>query len=141
MCAGGRLGTKMNTISKTMLAAVAMVAWVGQPMAGTIHSPAGIWITNGGESKYELTLCGDGDDLCAKMIWVNNSELGQKLKPYLGEAMLVTAPRVATQKWRGRITLQGQTVNGSVEILDANNIHVRGCAGALCQGVELIRVK
>lgn len=129
---------------KTILRAFSVVAVAGvlasQALAATIHSPAGTWVTNGGESKYELTLCGDGDDLCAKMIWVNDSELGQKLRPYLGEAMLVTAPRVATQKWRGQITLHGRTVKGSIEIVDANNIHVRGCEGALCQGVELIRV-
>ena len=130
----------MKTISRAFSIAVVAGVLAGPALAGTIHSPAGLWVTNGGESKYELTLCGDGDDLCAKMVWVNDTELGQKLRPYLGEAMLVTAPRVATQKWRGQITLQGRTVKGSIEILDANNIHVRGCEGALCQGVELIRV-
>lgn len=130
----------MKTIARMLPAAVA-AALFGPAMAATIHSPAGVWITNGGESKYELTLCGDGDDLCAKMIWANDSTLGRKLKRYVGEHMLVTAPRVATQKWRGDITIQGVTVNGSVEILDADNIHVRGCSGLLCQGVELLRVK
>ena len=52
-----------------------------------------------------------------------------------------TAAGVATQKWRGAFTIQGVTVYGSVEFLDADNIHVRGCSGMLCQGVELIRVK
>jgi len=131
----------MKTISRAFSVVAVAGVLAGPAMAATIHSPVGIWVTNGGESKYELTLCGDGDDLCATMIWVNETELGQKLKPYLGEAMLVTAPRVATQKWRGQITLQGHTVKGSIEIRDANNIHVRGCEGALCQGVELIRVK
>ncbi len=131
----------MKTIAKTMLAAAVIAAWAGPSVAATIHSPAGVWITNGGESTYELTLCGDGDDLCARMIWTNDSTLGRKLRRYVGEHMLVTAPRVATQKWRGAITIQGVTVNGSVEILDADNIHVRGCSGMLCQGVELIRVK
>jgi uncharacterized protein (DUF2147 family) len=130
----------MKTFLRAVSAAAIATLVGGQAMAATIHSPVGIWVTNGGESKYELTLCGDGDDLCAKMIWVNDTALGQKLKPYLGEAMLVTAPRVATQKWRGQITLQGHTVKGSIELRDANNIHVRGCEGALCQGVELIRV-
>ena len=122
-----------------MVAAAALLG--GGALAAPIHSPAGIWITNGGESKYELRLCGDGDDLCATMVWVNDSELGQKLRPYLGEAMMEAAPRVATQKWRGRITLQGRQVQGSIELLDANNIHVRGCEGAMCQGVELLRVE
>lgn len=130
----------MKTSSRAFWAVAVAGVLAGPAMAATIYSPAGIWVTNGGESKYELTLCGDGDDLCAKMIWVNESELGQKLKPYLGEAMLVMAPRVATQKWRGQITLQGRTVKGSIELLDADNIHVRGCEGMLCQGVELIRV-
>lgn len=132
----------MKIAARALLAA-AVVAGAGGPAlaAGQVHSPVGIWITNGGESKYELTLCGDGDDLCAQMIWANNSELGRKLKRYVGEHMLVQAPRVATRKWRGQITIQGFTVNGSVEILDADNIHVRGCQGMLCQGVELIRVE
>lgn len=130
----------MKTILRAVSAFAAVGMFAGPAMAAPIQSPAGIWVTNGGESKYELTLCGDGDDLCAKMIWANDSELGQKLKAYVGEAMLVTAPRVATQKWRGQITLYGRTVKGSIELRDANNIHVRGCEGLLCQGVELIRV-
>jgi uncharacterized protein (DUF2147 family) len=130
----------MKTIPRAAAAAALVLLLAGPALAAPIHSPAGIWVTNGGESKYELTLCGDGDDLCARMIWVNDTELGQKLKPYLGEVMLVTAPRVATQKWRGQITLHGHKVKGSIELRDANNIHVRGCEGVLCQGVELIRV-
>lgn len=132
----------MKIAAKALLVAAMAAGAGGQALAaGKIHSPAGLWVTNGGESKYELTLCGDGDDLCAQMVWANDSELGRKLRRYVGEHMLVTAPRVATQKWRGQITIQGYTVNGSVELLDADNIHVRGCQGMLCQGVELIRVK
>ena len=65
-----------------------------------LNNPAGIWVTDGGESKYELTLCGDGDDLCGKLIWSNDNDLGTKLKPYIGQMMLVNAPRVANQEWR-----------------------------------------
>jgi uncharacterized protein (DUF2147 family) len=126
---------------RIMLAAVtALTMSAGVAGAASVNSPEGIWITNGGESKYEIKLCGDGDDLCAKMVWVNDTALGQKLKPYMGENLLLTAPRVANNKWRGQITMQGRTVKGSIELLDAKNIHVRGCEGMLCQGVELLKV-
>jgi uncharacterized protein (DUF2147 family) len=132
--------TMMKTILRAVLAVAVLGICAGQAVAAPIHSPAGIWITNGGESKYELTLCGDGDDLCAKMIWANDSELGQKLKPYLGTEMLVNAPRIANQVWRGKMNVQGNVVRGNIELRDANNIHIKGCNGAVCQTVELIRV-
>src|SRR5690606_7175948 len=121
--------------------AAGMLLVVPALAAAPLHSPAGTWVTNGGESKYEIRLCGDGDDLCAKMVWVNDTPLGQKLKPYLGESLLITAPRVANQKRCGTLTVQSQTMNGRYEPTEANNSHFRGCAGALCEGVELFRVE
>lgn len=124
---------------KTILAAAVLTLSAGIANAATIHSPEGTWVTNGGESKYEITLC-KGDAICAKMIWANDSALGAKLKQYVGKDALLELPRIGDQRWRGKIDWQGNVVRGTVDVTDANNIHIKGCNGAICQTVELIRV-
>lgn len=130
----------MRVASRLAAAVLAIGLGAGQAAGVTLYSPAGTWVTNGGESKYELRLCGDGDDLCAVMTWANDSDLGRKLKPFVGQNMVLEAPRIGDQLWRGRLTWQGHTVRGNIELRDRNTIHIKGCNGAVCQTVELLRV-
>lgn len=124
------------------VAVLAVAALLGsQAVAASLHSPSGTWITNGGESKYKLTLCGDGDDLCGILVWLRPDARNEATEKYLNKMLLNAAPRVASQKWRGQVSVAGRNFNGSITLLDANNIHIRGCEGALCQGIDLIRVK
>ena len=128
---------------RVWLAAVAAMAiGVSAAQAETIHNPEGTWVTNGGESKYQIELCGKrGDAICAKMIWADDSALGQRLKQYVGKTDILEVPRTGNQRWYGKLEWQGHVVRGTIDITDANNIHIKGCNGAACQTVELIRVK
>jgi uncharacterized protein (DUF2147 family) len=130
------------TFGRILLAAVAaLTIGVGTAQAERVHNPEGTWVTNGGESKYKIELCGkNGDAICAKMIWADDSALGQKLKAYIGREDIMEVPRIANQTWRGKLEWQGNVVRGTIDITDENNIHIKGCNGAVCQTVELIRV-
>jgi uncharacterized protein (DUF2147 family) len=130
----------MNSLKTVLAALTAVTMSAGIAHAATIHSPEGVWVTNGGESKYQITLCGDGDDICAKMIWADDSALGARLKQYVGKDAVIEVPRIGDQRWRGKIDWQGNVVRGTIDITDASNIHIKGCNGAVCQTVELIKV-
>ena len=129
----------MNSLKITLAALTALTMSAGIANAATIHSPEGVWVTNGGESKYQITLC-KGDAICGKMIWADNSALGAKLQQYVGKDAVIEVPRIGDQRWRGKIDWQGNVVRGTIDVTDANNIHIKGCNGAVCQTVELIRV-
>lgn len=130
------------TFGRTLLAAAAaLTIGVSAAQAERIYSPEGTWVTNGGESKYEISLCGRGDAICAKMVWADDSALGQKLKQYVGKTDVLEVPRTGNQRWYGKLEWQGHVVRGTIDLTDENNIHIKGCNGAVCQTVELIRVK
>jgi uncharacterized protein (DUF2147 family) len=131
------------SISRIVLAVAASMAMAaGAAQAETIHSPEGTWVTNGGESKYAITLCGKrGDSLCARMVWADDSDLGRKLKTYVGKDTLLEMARTGNQRWYGKIDFQGNVARGTLDLTDADNIHLKACNGAVCQTVELIRVQ
>ena len=124
-----------------LAAAAALTIGVGAAQAERIFSPEGTWVTNCGESKYQIDLCGKrGDAICAKMVWADDSQLGQRLKQYVGKSDVLEVPRIANQTWRGKLEWQGHVVRGTIDLTDEDNIHIKGCNGAVCQTVELIRV-
>lgn len=132
----------MNIAGTLLSAAMAVMLTTGAAQADTIHSPEGTWVTNGGESKYAITLCGKrGDSLCARMVWADDSSLGRKLKTYVGKDTLIEMARTGNQRWYGKIDFQGNIARGTLDLTDANNIHIKACNGAVCQTVELIRVE
>lgn len=125
-----------------LAAAAAMTIGASAAQAEQIFSPAGTWVTNGGESKYAIELCGKkGDAICAKLIWSDNSALGQKLKTYIGKDAMIELARTGNQRWYGKLDLAGNVARGTLDLTDENNIHIRACNGAACQTVELIRTK
>ena len=89
----------------------------GAALAETIHSPEGTWVTNGGESKYAITLCGKrGDSLGARMVWADDSDLGRKLKTYVGKDTLLEMARTGNQRWYGKIDFQGNVARGTLDL-------------------------
>ena len=131
----------MNPVRILVAATTILTLGVGAAQAERIYSPAGQWVTNGGESKYEISLCGKkGDAICARMIWADDSALGQKLKTYVGKDAMFEVPRTGNQRWYGKLDFQGNVVRGTLDLTDENNIHIKGCNGAACQTVELIRI-
>ncbi|RYE88303.1 MAG: hypothetical protein EOP19_01840, partial [Hyphomicrobiales bacterium] len=68
---GAQIEEGLMIFGRILLAVVtAMSIGVGAAQAEQIFSPAGNWVTNGGESKYAIELCGKrGDAICAKLIW------------------------------------------------------------------------
>ena len=131
------------TIGRILLAAVATLSIsMGAAQAEQIFSPAGTWVTNGGESKYAIELCGKrGDSICAKLVWADNSDLGNRLKTYIGKDAMIELARTGSQRWYGKVDLAGNVARGTLDLTDENNIHIRACNGAACQTVVLIRVK
>ncbi len=41
-------------------------------VAPTLASPVGVWEIEMRDSRYDVTLCGDGTQLCAELIWLGN---------------------------------------------------------------------
>ena len=90
-------GKTMNIAIKT-LGAISAAFLISGPALAEIYSPAGTWVTGPKDSRYEVTLCGDGDDMCGKLVWLQSPS--KELSPYLNKLVLDTAKRIGNQTWR-----------------------------------------
>ena len=103
-------------------------------------SPVGQWELTTGESRFNVTLCGDGTQLCAKLTWLRSDARTPDSEALLNKYVLLNAKMALTNKWRGEAQYQGETVKGTITMVDANTMTLDGCKGALCKLVKLKRI-
>ncbi len=103
-------------------------------------SPVGAWQMATGESKFEVSLCGDGTQLCAQLVWLRDDAKTPDTLPLLNHYVVMNAKMALTNKWRGEAQYQGETVKGTITMVDANTMTLDGCKGALCKLLQLKRV-
>lgn len=127
---------------RAYVAALAFSATVAASLtpAMAAQSPAGTWQTVTGESRFEVTLCGDGTQVCAKLVWLREDARTAENLPYLNNYVLKGARRALENKWRGEAEYKGEVVKGTLTLVDRNTITINGCKGALCQKFELTRI-
>jgi uncharacterized protein (DUF2147 family) len=127
---------------RSSIAAIAFVATVAVSLTPALaaQSPAGTWQTVTGESRFEVSLCGDGTQVCAKLVWLRDDARTPENLPYLNSYVLRDAARALENKWRGSAEYMGEVVKGTLTLVDGNTITINGCKGALCQKFELTRI-
>ena len=127
--------------NRTAIAAAAFVtAALSLSPAFAAQSPAGTWQTVTGESRFEVTLCGDGTQVCARLVWLREDARTPENLPYLNSYVLMGAKRALENKWRGSAEYMGETVKGTLTLVDSDTMTINGCKGALCQKFELTRI-
>ncbi len=124
---------------KLIAAAVVATALAIVP-AFAVQSPAGTWQTVTGESRFEVTLCGDGTEVCARLVWLRDDARSAENLGYLNSYVLKGAKRALENKWRGSAEYLGEVVKGTLTLVDGNTMTINGCKGALCQKFELTRI-
>lgn len=128
----------MSKLKFIATAIVATLLSIGPAFAG--QSPAGTWQTITGESRFEVTLCGDGTEVCARLVWLRDDARTAENLEYLDSYVLKGAKRALENKWRGSAEYMGEVVKGTLTLVDGNTITINGCKGALCQKFELTRI-
>ena len=129
----------MNKLIQTVSAACVLLGLAATPaFAG--QSPAGTWQTTSGESRFEVTLCGDGTQVCAQLVWLRDDARTSENLQYLNQYVLIGAKRAVENKWRGQAEYLGEVVKGTLTLVDGDTMTINGCKGALCQKFELNRL-
>ena len=131
----------MKHLTRTMIAAVAMgaILSVANAFANDL-SPIGSWQSAGGESRYEVTLCGDGTKLCARLTWLRADMRTAENLQYLNTYVVRGARSINTNKWQGTINYAGEKIGGSVVLVNANKMRLTGCKLLACQTLDFNRV-
>jgi len=104
-------------------------------------TPEGNWQAEDGDSRYLVTFCGDGTQLCALLTWINPNKINDRNQQYIDKYVIYQAKRTRPAEWRGDINIYGTIVGGSLKLLGSNVVKVTGCAYWLfCQSFLLKRI-
>lgn len=111
--------------------------------------PAGIWLTQAGDARIQISRCGGG--ICGKIVWLRDPIDSRTGRPQvddknpnpalaqrriIGLSILIGMQRVSANKWSGRIynADDGQIYTAHVTLQSAAALQVEGCVGVLCGG-------
>lgn len=122
----------------TKIAAAALAALLATaPVFAGAADPTGTWQADDGKSRYQVSYCGGGDALCAKLIWLRDQD--DKNRPYLNQ-VIVQGTQSAEDKWTGTVRHEGDVYSGTMVMTDEDSLKVNGCQGVFCKTVNLSRV-
>ena len=122
------------------IAAAALALCAAAPAFAQDLTPVGTWQTTSGESRYAVSYCGDGTQLCAKLIWLRKDARTPENLALLNTQVVQGARPTAENKWRGTVRYEGQTVSGSVTLVNEDRLSLRGCQLIACKKVDFVRV-
>ena len=125
---------------KTLATALVALGGLAAPSFAQDLNPTGTWQTTSGESRFSISYCGDGEQLCAKLTWLREDARTPENLALLNTYVVKGARPAEEGKWRGTVTYDGQTVTGSVTLKGADRLSVTGCQFIACKQLDFVRV-
>ncbi|SDG73914.1 DUF2147 domain-containing protein [Pelagibacterium luteolum] len=115
---------------KPLLATIsAALVMVPPALAQDLASPEGIWEIDSRDSRYQVELCGDdGQSLCGTLVWLAESAQSEENLQYMNSTIIDHAEPTGENSWNGRLSLWGQSANGTITQVSDDTIELEGCA-------------
>lgn len=126
-------------MKKLLVASVALLLMAGMATANQF-SPAGNWETSAGDSRFRVTLCGDGTELCAKLTWLRDDLRTEENLAYLNKYVVHRAKPSGPDTWEGTVDVYGEKATGSIKAVSDDRLRLTGCRAVLCQTLTFIRI-
>ncbi len=126
-------------LNDTLPAFVLLLATLAPAFPGDA-SPVGTWQSTSGESRYDVSLCGDGTELCARLTWLRDDARSAENLARLDTFVLRHAKPVADNEWRGVVTYAGRAAGGSLTLVGENTLTLHGCQFIACREVDFVRL-
>jgi uncharacterized protein (DUF2147 family) len=125
----------------SLCAAVAAMACSTLPLhAGDRLSPIGSWQISTGEARYKVVSCGDGGQICAKLVWLRDDARTAQNLQYLNHYVVTGALPKAVNQWSGTVSYEGENIGGSMTMLTSDRMRLTGCKLFGCKTLEFTRL-
>jgi len=109
------------------------------PVAAFADSSLGVYQTTDRKMDFGLSLCGSGKDLCVRLLAARGSADVPQTHPFIGKLAVDRAKPVGTNVWKGSMTVQGYTADGTLTLHPGTNFVMHGCTYVvICQDFTLI---
>jgi uncharacterized protein (DUF2147 family) len=130
----------MERLVKSIVAGLLAISLGLGPAGAQELSPVGQWKLDAGDSHYEIEYCGDGTQICAKVIYLGPSELNDKTRPYLNTYLVTGAKPTGPHKWQGIVSLYGDKVSGTMKQIGPDILSLTGCLFIFCKSFKMFRL-
>ena len=127
-------------LATKLAAAVLATICATAPVYALAGDPTGTWQTTTGESRYKVSYCGDGAQLCAKLVWLRDDARTQENLAYLNHYVVKGAAPAADNKWQGQVNYAGDTFAGTLTMTSTDSLKLNGCQGMFCKTMNFSRV-
>jgi hypothetical protein len=125
---------------KRTAAAALVLSLFSMPALAAGTSPAGAWQSTDGLARVQVSMCGDGTQLCARLTRLNGTARTPQNLSLLNSFVVAGAQRAALNLWLGTVHFGGQTAEGRIAMRGADDIVVSGCKLGMCKTMEFRRV-
>lgn len=122
------------------LALAAIVAAGISAAYGAELNPTGQWEVSTGESRYRISYCGEGHELCAKLTWLRDDARTDKNVALLNRYVVQHAKPGEENTWVGTMEYDGATYAATARLLSKNSLELKSCSGMLCRSFTLRRL-
>ncbi|MGV3490036.1 MAG: hypothetical protein ACO1OG_01825 [Devosia sp.] len=103
--------------------------------------PTGVWVAEK-NSDYAVSFCGpSGKDLCFELVGLRKNMDNPRNRPYLNTLIINRAKPNGANRWKGKMTLGGQSGEANIVMRGANSLNVKVCAMlVVCAEYAMTRV-
>lgn len=127
----------MAKLARFAIAGVMSIA----AMAPALASPAGIWELETRDTRFALEMCGDGSQVCGKLVWLSEADYNEQYKRYLDAPMANELRPVGNGRWSGDMLLFGYRMSGTLTQTSADEMTLQGCAFlVVCKSYQMFRM-
>jgi uncharacterized protein (DUF2147 family) len=128
-----------HKLKLSLLTVLTLGVAIGPSLAANFD-PRGVWQTTSGESRYRFEFCGDGSQLCATLVWLNEAAMKSPAAKQLGTYAFEGGKRRASNAWRGTLHYDGKSTQATVTLRSAENLDIAGCYYIFCRKFDLVKL-
>lgn len=103
-------------------------------------NPTGQWEVSTGESRYRISYCGEGRELCAKLTWLRDDARTRENVALLNRYVVRYAKPGEENTWVGTMQYDGEDYAATARLVSRDSIELRSCSGVLCRSFTLRRI-
>jgi uncharacterized protein (DUF2147 family) len=130
----------MKVLGKAIVA-LALAATMISGASAQALDPTGVWVAEK-NSDYSVTRCGPNDaSLCFELVALRRNMDNKRNRPYLNTLIIDRAKPNGENRWKGKMSLGGQTGDATIVLRGNNDLRVKVCAMiVVCEEYAMVRV-
>ena len=132
------MNKSLRTISSLAVVALAGLTPVASYAAAA--TSLGTYQTTDRKMDFALALCGNsGKELCVTLAAARGSADVPQTHPFIGKLVVDHAKPAGNNVWKGSMTVQGYTMNGTLTLTPGKSFVMHGCTFVVvCNDFNLI---